>query len=55
MKTYNELRDEIKAKMEEGGRRTFSKEEFNDLTKAYLNDVDNKTTIVRKVGNDVKD
>ena len=53
MKTYKELRDEIKAKMEEGGRRTFSKEEFNDLTKAYLNDVDNKTTIVKKVGNEV--
>lgn len=55
MKTYNELKKEIKTKMEEGGRRTFSKEEFNELTKAYLNDIENKTTIVRKIGDTIKE
>ena len=55
MKTYNELKQDIKTKMEEGGRRTFSKEEFNELTKAYLNDIQNKTTIVRKIGDTIKE
>ena len=52
---YNELKNQIKEKMENGGRRTFSREEFNDLAKAYLNDIDNKTTIAKKIGDEIKE
>lgn len=52
---YNELKEQIKQKMENGGRRTFSREEFNDLTKAYLNDIDNKTVVAKKIGDEIRE
>ena len=50
MKTYMELVNEVKEELANGGKRSFSRELFNDLTQAYLNDVNN-TTIVAKTKN----
>lgn len=47
MKTYMELVNEIKEEMKNGGKRTFSKELFSELSKAYLNDIGNKTTVAK--------
>ena len=47
MKTYNELVNEIREEMTNGGKRSFSRELFNELTAAYLNDVNNTTTIAK--------
>lgn len=47
MKTYQELVSEIKEEMANGGRKTFSKEAFLELSKAYLNDVNNVTDSVK--------
>ena len=47
MKTYMELVEEVKAEIANGGKRSFSRELFNDLTAAYLNDVDNTVTIAK--------
>ena len=45
MKTYMELVEEVKMELANGGKRSFSRELFNDLTLAYMNDVDNTVTI----------
>ena len=47
MKTYNELVNEIKEELNNGGKRSFSREAFNELTAAFLNDVENTTTIAK--------
>lgn len=47
MKTYNEMVNEIREELANGGKRSFSRELFNDLTAAYLNDVNNTTTIAK--------
>lgn len=47
MKTYNELVNQVKEELANGGKRSFSRELFNDLTLAYMNDVDNVTTIAK--------
>ena len=47
MKTYNELVNEIREEIANGGKRSFSRELFNELTAAYLNDVNNTTTIAK--------
>ena len=48
MKTYNELVNQVKEEIANGGKRSFSRELFNDLTLAYMNDVEgNKTTIAK--------
>ena len=47
MKTYNELVNEIKEELNNGGKRSFSREMFNELTAAFLNDVENTTTIAK--------
>lgn len=47
MKTYNELVNEIREEITNGGKRSFSRELFNELTAAYLNDVNNTTTIAK--------
>ena len=51
MKTYMELVEEVKAEIANGGKRSFSRELFNELTKAYLNDVEGNTTTVAKTKN----
>jgi hypothetical protein len=50
MKTYNELVNEIREELKQGGKRSFSREAFNELTTAFLNDVNN-TTVVAKTKN----
>lgn len=40
MKTYKELFEEIRESMKNGGKCTFSKEQFTDLARAYLNDTE---------------
>lgn len=50
MKTYNELVNEIREELNNGGKRSFSREAFNELTTAFLNDVNN-TTVVAKTKN----
>ena len=47
MKTYMELVNEVKEELNNGGKRSFSRELFNDLTAAYLNDIGNTTTIAK--------
>ena len=47
MKTYMELVNEVKEELSNGGKRSFSRELFNDLTAAYLNDIGNTTTIAK--------
>lgn len=47
MKTYMELVEEVKMELANGGKRSFSRELFNDLTLAYMNDVDNTVTIAK--------
>ena len=47
MKTYNELVNEIREELNNGGKRSFSREMFNELTAAFLNDVENTTTIAK--------
>ena len=47
MKTYMELVNEVKEELANGGKRSFSRELFNDLTAAYLNDIGNTTTIAK--------
>ena len=47
MKTYNELVMEVKEELANGGKRSFSRELFNELTKAYMNDIGNTTTIAK--------
>ena len=47
MKTYNELVNQVREELANGGKRSFSRELFNDLTLAYMNDVDNVTTIAK--------
>ena len=47
MKKYNELVNEIKEELANGGKRSFSREAFNELTMAFLNDVENTTTIAK--------
>ena len=50
MKTYMEMVNEIREEINNGGKRSFSRELFNELTAAYLNDVENnKTTIAKTV------
>lgn len=51
MKTYMELVEEVKAEIANGGKRSFSRELFNELTKAYLNDVEGNITTVAKTKN----
>ena len=51
MKTYNELVNEIREELANGGKRSFSRELFNDLTAAYLNDVENNKTTIAKTKN----
>ena len=47
MKTYMELVEEVKNELANGGKRSFSRELFNELTTAYLNDVENTVTIAK--------
>ena len=47
MKSYNELVNEIREELNNGGKRSFSREMFNELTAAFLNDVENTTTIAK--------
>ena len=47
MKKYNELVNEVREELANGGKRSFSRELFNDLTLAYMNDVDNTVTIAK--------
>ena len=47
MKTYMELVNEVKEEWSNGGKRSFSRELFNDLTAAYLNDIGNTTTVAK--------
>lgn len=47
MKTYLELVEEVKAELANGGKRSFSRELFNELTTAYLNDVEQTTTVAK--------
>ena len=47
MKSYIELVNEVKEELANGGKRSFSRELFNDLTAAYLNDIGNTTTIAK--------
>lgn len=51
MKTYLELVNEVKEEIANGGKRSFSKELFNELTAAYLNDVENNKTTIAKTKN----
>lgn len=51
MKGYNELVNEIREELNNGGKRSFSRELFNDLTLAYMNDVENNKTVVAKTKN----
>ena len=51
MKTYNELVNEVREELANGGKRSFSRELFNDLTLAYMNDVENNTTTIAKTKN----
>lgn len=53
MKTYKELVCEIKEEMNNGGKRTFSKELFSELSKAYLNDIGNTTTVAKTKNGEV--
>jgi hypothetical protein len=54
MKTYNELVNEVKEELANGGKRSFSRELFNDLTAAYLNDVEgNKITVAKTKNGEV--
>lgn len=50
MKTYMELVNEVKEEMANGGKRTFNKELFSELSRAYLNDY-SATTQVAKTKN----
>ena len=47
MKTYMELVNEVREELQNGGKRSFSRELFNDLTLAYMNDIDNTVTIAK--------
>lgn len=47
MKTYLELVEEVKGEIANGGKRSFSRELFNELTTAYLNDVEQVTTVAK--------
>ena len=47
MKTYMELVEVVKNELANGGKRSFSRELFNELTTAYLNDVENTVTIAK--------
>lgn len=47
MKTYMELVEEVKSEIANGGKRSFSRELFNELTTAYLNDVENTVTTAK--------
>lgn len=47
MKTYMELVEEVKMELSNGGKRSFSRDLFNELTLAYMNDVDNTVTIAK--------
>lgn len=47
MKTYMELVEEVKMELSNGGKRSFSRDLFNDLTLAYMNDIDNTVTIAK--------
>lgn len=51
MKTYLELVNEVKEEIANGGKRSFSRELFNELTAAYLNDVENNKTTIAKTKN----
>ena len=44
---YNELVNQVREELQKGGKRSFSRELFNDLTLAYMNDVENTTTIAK--------
>ena len=44
---YNELVNQVREELQNGGKRSFSRELFNDLTLAYMNDVENTTTIAK--------
>lgn len=47
MKTYNEMVEEIKNDMANGGKRTFSRELFGELSQAYLNDFGARTQVAK--------
>ena len=51
MKTYMELVNEVREEIANGGKRSFSRELFNELTAAYLNDVENNKTTIAKTRN----
>ena len=51
MKNYNELVNEVREELANGGKRSFSRELFNELTAAYLNDVENNKTTIAKTRN----
>ena len=51
MKTYMEMVNEIREEISNGGKRSFSRELFNELTAAYLNDVENNKTTIAKTRN----
>ena len=51
MKTYMEMVNEIREEINNGGKRSFSRELFNELTAAYLNDVENNKTTIAKTRN----
>jgi len=51
MKTYMELVNEVREEISNGGKRSFSRELFNELTSAYLNDVENNKTTIAKTRN----
>lgn len=51
MKKYNELVEEVRNELANGGKRSFSRELFNDLTLAYMNDVENNKTTIAKTKN----
>ena len=55
MKTYQELVAESKDEMANGGRRTFSKETFLELSKAYLNDVNNVAKTIKVKGDKIEE
>ena len=53
MKTYQQLVEEIKQEMANGGRRTFSRE--TELSKAYLNDVNNVAHTIKNKGDEIEE
>lgn len=53
MKTYNELVNEVKEEMANGGKRTFNKELFSELSRAYLNEYGATTKVAKTKGGEV--